>query len=265
MRAMPVVTIARQLGSGGEEIAALVAQRLGARLLDRDLLVRASERSGIPIARLEEFDERGRSMWRRPIDLVRLVPMPPINPDMPDVTGDRYPPTGPVRARGEGITAPAYWAAEAYATLLARTMQAEAGAGAAAGSEQAAATGSDQAHATSPDQSVVIVGRCGNEALAELPTALHVLVIAGQRTRIQRIEAGEQASGYHALDRLKASDRRRAAYARQFYHARWLDPVRYDLTTNTDDLDFEAAADLIVAATRRLSTSAPAAQTVAAV
>src|SRR5438874_12110596 len=122
---MPAVTIARQLGAGGEEIAARVAQRLGARVLDHDLLVRASERSGIPIENLEDLDERGRSMWRRPIDLVRLVPLPPIDPEQPDVTGDRYPPTGPVLARGEGLVSPAYWAAEAYASLLARTMLAE--------------------------------------------------------------------------------------------------------------------------------------------
>src|SRR5919199_4414525 len=100
MASMPVVTIARQLGSGGEEIASRVAQRLGARLLDHDLLVRASERSGIPLSYLEDFDERGRGMLRRPIDLVRLVPLPPINPHLPDVTGDRYPPPGPGLARG---------------------------------------------------------------------------------------------------------------------------------------------------------------------
>src|SRR5438067_13686541 len=119
---MAVVTIARQRGSGGAEIAAQVAQRLGARLLDQDLLVRASERSGVPIRYLEAVDERGRSMWGRPIDLVRLVPLPPINPDLPDVTGDRHPPTGPVLARGDGLVSPASWASEAYASLLARTM-----------------------------------------------------------------------------------------------------------------------------------------------
>src|SRR5689334_9937037 len=151
---MPVVTIARQHGSGGEEIAALVAQQLGARLFDHDLLVRASERSGIPMEYLEALDERGRSMLRRPGDLVHLVPLPPINPELPDVTGDRYPPTGPVLARGDGLLSPAYWATEAYASLLARTMQAIAAEG-----------------------DAVIIGRCGNEALAAVPGVLKVLVL----------------------------------------------------------------------------------------
>ena len=38
---MPVVTLARQLGSGGEEIAVLVGDLLGARVLDRELLALA--------------------------------------------------------------------------------------------------------------------------------------------------------------------------------------------------------------------------------
>src|SRR5881628_3098326 len=100
---MPSVTIARQLGSGGEGLAAIVAERLAARLLDHDLLVRAGERAGVPLSILEELDERGRGMISHPSDLFHLVPLPPINPELPDVTGDRYPPTGPVLARGEGL------------------------------------------------------------------------------------------------------------------------------------------------------------------
>jgi cytidylate kinase len=239
---MPVVTIARQRGSGGEAVAAQLAQRLNARLLDHDLLLRASERSGIPVSNLEALDERGRSMLKRPIDLVRLVPLPPINPDLPDVTGDRYPPTGPVQARGEGLLSPAYWATEAYASLLARTMQAEAA-----------------------DGDVVIVGRCGNEALAATPGALHVLVLAGQRTRLERIMATDGVNAFDALDLIKESDRRQAAYARQFYKADWLDPAHYDLVVNTDKLDTAAAVEVIATVAPRVGVETGAAHLVGGV
>jgi hypothetical protein len=232
---MPSVTIARQLGSGGEEIAALVSERLAAPLLDHDLLARASLRSGIPLSDLEALDERGRGMVRRPGDLFHLVPLPPINPELPDVTGDRYPPTGPVLARGEGLVSPAYWAAEAYASLLARTMQ-----------------------AAVADGDVVVVGRCGNEALAAVPTVLHVLVIAGQRTRLERIMAAERVNAFAARDLLKESDYKRAAYARQFYRADWLAPARYDLVINTDKLEVAGAAELVVSAAQRVALPAPA-------
>src|SRR5690242_1558812 len=120
---MPVVTIARQLGSGGEQVGEIVARELGASYLDRTLLDLASTRTGIPVHYFQQLDERPRSMLRHPSHLVSLVPLPPIDPDLPDVFGDRYPPTGPVRARGEGLQSPIYWAKEAYAAALSRTIQ----------------------------------------------------------------------------------------------------------------------------------------------
>jgi hypothetical protein len=219
------VTIARQLGSGGEEIAEEAARRLGARLLDRDLLVLASEGTGIPVEHFELLDERGRNMLRRPADLVNLVPLPPINPDLPDVYGDRYPPTGPVRARGEGLQSPIYWAAEAYAAALSRTIQSAARAG-----------------------DVVIVGRGGNEALAGMEDALNVLVLASEPVRVRRVAEREGVDLYNALDRVRESDRKRRAFVKQFYGADWVDPTRYDLVIRTDHLSVAQAVDVIVSA-----------------
>jgi cytidylate kinase len=230
---MPVVTIARQLGAGGEQVARLVASRLGARLLDEDLLVLASEQTGIPVEHFQRLDERGRSMWRSPGDLFRLVPLPPINPDLPDVYGDRYPPTGPVRARGEGLQSPAFWAAEAYAAALSRTIQSLAVAG----------------------ESAVVVGRGGNEALAGVPESLNVLIVAAESMRVRRVAAEARVDVYEALDRVRESDRGRRAFGRQFYGADWLDPLRYDMVVRTDEVPFDQAADVITAAARALTSS----------
>ena len=230
---MLVVTIARQMGAGGEEVARLVAGRLRARLLDQELLHLASQETGIPLRYFELLDERGRSMWRNPADLFRLVPLPPINPDLPDVYGDRYPPTGPVRARGEGLQSPAYWAAEAYAAALSRTIQ------------RVAQSGDD----------VVIVGRGGNEALAHAPGALSVLVIASEPQRLRRIAYERAVDVYDALDLVRESDFRRRAFTRQYYGTDWLDASRYDLVIRTDDLTLEAAAEAIISATTAVARS----------
>jgi CMP/dCMP kinase len=230
---MPVVTVARQMGAGGEEIARLVAQRLGARVIDTELLTLASEQTGIPVRYFELLDERGRSMWRNPGDLFRLVPLPPINPDLPDVYGDRYPPTGPVRARGEGLQSPAYWAAEAYAAALSRTIQRVAQAG----------------------ESAVIVGRGGNEALALAPETLSVLVVASEPERLRRVASQRGVDVYDALDLVRDSDARRRTFLRQYYGADWLDAGRYDLVVRTDNVTYDAAADVVVTAASRLSRS----------
>ena len=233
---MPVVTIARQLGAGGEEVARLAAEQLGARLLDRELLTLTSDATGIPLRYFERLDERGRSALRNPADLFRLVPLPPINPDLPDVFGDRYPPTGPVTARGEGLQSLAFWAAEAYAAAISRTIQ------------QLAQSGED----------VVIVGRGGNEALAAVPEALNVLVVANEAMRVRRVAAEHGVDVYDALDLVRASDRRRRAFTRQYYGSDWLDPTRYDLVIRTDDVPFDRAAEIVTTAARALSSSSGA-------
>jgi hypothetical protein len=233
---MPVVTIARQLGSRGEEIAGLVGARLRVPVLDGELLNLASERSGIPLEHLRALDERGRSMLRRPGDLLRLVPLPPINPDVPDVYGDRYPPTGPVIARGAGLLAPAYWAAEAYAALTSRTIRAVAESGAA-----------------------VIVGRGGNMALMDWPGVLRVLVRSGTLRRVARVMEAAGLDAFDARDRIRDSDRDRGAYVRQFFGANWLDPLRYDLVLDSESMAPGAAADVIALAARAAEAVDPAA------
>lgn len=52
----PVITVSRQHGSGGEEVAALVAERLGVPLLDEQIRQRASERAGVSERVLEEAE-----------------------------------------------------------------------------------------------------------------------------------------------------------------------------------------------------------------
>jgi cytidylate kinase len=240
---MPVVTIARLLGSGAEEIAATVGSHLRAPVVDRELVELAAANAGLPIEFVESLDERGRSMWRRPLDLLRLVAMPPINPEVPDVTGDRYPPTGPIVARGEGLVAARFWAAEAYASLLARTMRALA-----EPDERGVARGN-----------VVIVGRAGNEALADLRRVLNVLVIGSDVERIARVMAAESLGYFAARDRVRQSDRDRRNYHKQFHHQSLLDPSRYDLVVNTDGVPLATAVSAIVTALEALAAPAGAA------
>jgi cytidylate kinase len=56
---MAVITISRQLGSMGREVARLVADRLGYRLVWRDLINQAARRAGAPETALAAIDELG--------------------------------------------------------------------------------------------------------------------------------------------------------------------------------------------------------------
>lgn len=62
---MDVITITRQYGAGGAELARRLAQSLGWELLDRELLHRAAEIQHVPDAELERLDEQAITMADR--------------------------------------------------------------------------------------------------------------------------------------------------------------------------------------------------------
>lgn len=56
---MPVITLSRELGSRGDDVARAVAERLGLRLVGRELINRAAREAGAPEVALAEIDELG--------------------------------------------------------------------------------------------------------------------------------------------------------------------------------------------------------------
>jgi cytidylate kinase len=56
---MPVITLSRELGSGGDEVAHAVADRLGLRLVGHELINQAARQAGVPEVALAEIDELG--------------------------------------------------------------------------------------------------------------------------------------------------------------------------------------------------------------
>ena len=56
---MPVITLSREIGSRGDDLAMAVAERLGLRLVGRELINRAARAAGAPEVALAEIDELG--------------------------------------------------------------------------------------------------------------------------------------------------------------------------------------------------------------
>lgn len=56
---MPVITLSRELGSRGDEVALAVAERLNLRLIGRELINQAARQAGAPEIALAEIDELG--------------------------------------------------------------------------------------------------------------------------------------------------------------------------------------------------------------
>ena len=65
-----IITISRQMGAGGAEVARRVAEELGWRLVDNELVDRVAARAGIPPEEVRERQERAPGFLER---LVRMA------------------------------------------------------------------------------------------------------------------------------------------------------------------------------------------------
>ena len=70
---MPVITISRQHGSLGDEIGREVADRLGLRLVDQDVINEVAERLGVPPESVSERDQREGSLVSELVRRMRLL------------------------------------------------------------------------------------------------------------------------------------------------------------------------------------------------
>src|SRR5436305_14939236 len=81
MKARTTVTIARRMGSGGAYVGQGIAQRLGLRYIDREVLHLCAESLGVDASSLEPNCERVSSCWE--LLFCGLTVGPPESPVAP--------------------------------------------------------------------------------------------------------------------------------------------------------------------------------------
>jgi len=226
---MAIVTISRQLGSGGNEIAAGVAEALGLRFIDREMIKRAAHEAGVPKVALQEMEYEGqRTLVEQVLDILRQ--MPPI--PNPLETARREAAT-PLSVHFGGIFSPTLRpmsvAMDDYVRIVGMII-------------------SDLAR----EGGVIIVGRGSQVLLKDHPAALHVQIIAPFWHRVKTVMEFEDLERRAAVSRVRISDRARVDYLRRYHNVNWLDPQLYDLLINTAKLPVKVAVELIVEASRAL-------------
>ena len=80
---MRAITISRQYGSGGGEIAQRLAQRLQWQLFDHEAVVRVAEEMGISQEEAEARDESAPDFWTRILQSLQMM-QPPVGVSIPD-------------------------------------------------------------------------------------------------------------------------------------------------------------------------------------
>ena len=80
---MRAITVSRQYGSGGGEIARRLAQRLQWHLFDHESVVRVAEEMGISQEEAEARDENAPDFWTRVLQSLQMM-QPPVGVSIPD-------------------------------------------------------------------------------------------------------------------------------------------------------------------------------------
>ena len=206
--AMRAITISREYGSGGGEIAARLAQRLGWQLIDHSVIEQTARELEVYETEVEKHDEEYVESTRPGI-LDRIVEQ--LAPSAPMTGG------GGVFVRSSSSAE-----ARAYQATMRHIIIA------------AAATGH-----------VVIVGRAGQVLLEDNRDVLQVRVVAPLEPRVAYVVHREGLDTETARRRVQAKDQARTRYMQIQYQSQHEDPHLYDLVIDTAVLDLDSAVELI--------------------
>jgi cytidylate kinase len=201
-----VVCISSEDGAGAAEAATLVAQALGFRLIDEEILTRAAVAAGVEREVVADV-ERRRSLVLRVLEGLGPASM---------AAGYGWAP--PVESAGYG-----QGASKELRELIRSVIEDTATAG-----------------------EVVISAHAASLALATRDDVLRVHLTASEPTRQRRLADSLGLDEKEAARVIKRSDAGRADYMKRFYGIDAERPTHYDLVVNTDRLTPDDAARLIV-------------------
>ena len=206
---MPVITIGREFGAGGETVGHLVAQRLGIEYLDSKIVDEVARRLKIGKDVVETYDEKSGGLLDRLLRQLATVDF-----STPQDVAAWTPPYGDLA-----------W--DPRKSVLAVTQEII---------RRQAATGN-----------VVIVGR-GAAYVLDPEAILRVFLRAPFAFRLRAImeNLGLQEAAAHK--HLKERDENSAAYIRQVYGHDWQHPSHYDVVIDTARLGHMRAVEIILAA-----------------
>ncbi|MBE7471731.1 MAG: cytidylate kinase-like family protein [Anaerolineales bacterium] len=243
---MAVITISRQYGSGGDEIAARLCEVLGYRFFDKRLMAQVATEAGLSLSEMVDFSEDNyklQNFFERLFGRRSSRVVIPANAEIEGAGSSR----SDVFIPGLGLLP-----YEVPNRLAFNEVE-----------EQPEETRSitliqSIVQAAYKHGNVVIVGRGGQAILKDKPDVLHVRIVASLDARAQRLHEQANFSLGGAQDSAIQHDRASAEYLKRFYDVDWTDPILYDLVINTTKLGLEGATQLIVDAVSRLPAAKPA-------
>ena len=205
-----VICISRTLAAGGEEVGRGVAERLGFRVIDAEIIQRAAERAEVEPKRVAETEQR-QPLIRR---LIAAIAFP---------------------GKAGALPLEYYAAAPEAALAIGQPLE-----------ERLRALIREVIEEVAKEGKAVIVAHAASMALAGSDGVLRILVTAPAERRARRLVEAAEVSLREAKAAVKRSDRERTDYFKRFYGIGAELPTHYDLVVNTDRVTPEEAAEIVV-------------------
>ena len=201
-----VITINRELGSGGRTIGKLLAERLGVPFYDKALIQGLKEKYDLTTEEIERLKGQKHNWWadfKRSLKIMPSYAVPQIvssNSAIPDflITNDIF------------------------------------------------LTETEILKGIAADESCVIAGRSGFYVLRDHPNHLSILIQASMETRISRLMDKRGISPDEAKKIIKEVDRARERYVKKYTGTSRYNTRNYDLVFNSDGHSEDEIVDLIV-------------------
>ena len=203
-----VITINRELGSGGKTVAKLLAQKLGVPYYDKSHLQSVEDKEGLNEEKIENLKSKKRSWWP---DLKRLV----------ELDG--------------GFAVSIYDNLPNYAVPEKND------------TDQKFRMEQEILKGIVDSESCVVVGRCSFVTFKDHPNHLHIWIQSPMECRVERVMKKKGiASEAEAEKFIKEVDKLCDDYAKRHTGVSRYDPRNYDLVISMADKTAEEAVDLIL-------------------
>jgi cytidylate kinase len=202
-----VITISREVGSGGHSVAGILARKLGVRYCDKQLMESLQKQFGLTVSGIEKLKGEKRN-WLSDF-ITKLAPLP-------SAKGLEVDPKYSQQFRID-VTSDDIFNAEV------EILQSFAQMG-----------------------SCVIAGRSGFFVFKDHPNKLDVFITASKPRRVERIMKKQGLSEESALAIIDEIDKTRENYTQRYAGVSRFDARNYDLVLNADGHTEEQLADLII-------------------
>ena len=202
-----VITLNRELGSGGRTIGRLIAERLGVPFYDKALINALEEKYGLTTDEIERMKGRSHSWWA---DFKRAMNI------------------------GAELNAKQYSNYHIDTEKLPDALS----------TDEIFATEQEVLCGIAADG--VIAGRCGFYVFREHPNHLSILIQASMESRVARVASKRNITPEKARDIIEHVDKMRENYVNKYTGTSRYDTRNYDIVLRVDGKTEEELADIIM-------------------